>query len=174
MKIKSKTCTYCKKYLPLNYFHKDNNIKLGFRAWCKKCKKIHSDIYNNTENGFLTNLYGNMQKKIKSKRVIEYPKEKREKYRCYITKKEFFELFEEHKKIFGYTCILTRRPITLKRTSHQENVGGDILSVDRLNPEIVYNKENIIFVSSSVNNKKNAVTKELCIAILKEYEKRGW
>jgi hypothetical protein len=172
--MKAKACTYCKKVFPLTSFHKDNNIKLGFRAWCKKCKKIHSDIYNNTENGFLTNLYGNMKKKIKSKRVIEYPKEKKEKYRCSITKKEFFELFEEHKKIFGYTCILTGRHITLKRTSHQENVGGDILSVDRLNPEIGYTKENIIFVSSSANNKKNAVTKELCIAILKEYEKRGW
>ena len=45
--------------------------------------------------------------------------------------------------------------------------------MDRLNPEIGYTKENIIFVSNKVNNMKNAVTKELCVAIVKAHEERG-
>ena len=48
------------------------------------------------------------------------------------------------------------------------------ISVDRLNPNIGYTKENIIFVSANINTKKGAVTKELCQAILKQYKKRGW
>ena len=91
-----------------------------------------------------------------------------------MTKEEFFQLFEEHKKIYGYTCALTGEPIFHKTNSHKDSTKSNSISVDRLNPKIGYTKENIIFVSTKANNLKNAVTKELCIAILKEYEKRGW
>ena len=63
--------------------------------------------------------------------------------------------------------------MVLKVTNHSESNKSNTLSVDRLNPEVGYTEENIIFVSSKANQMKNAVTKDLCIAILKAYEERG-
>jgi hypothetical protein len=171
--MESQVCTFCKISLPFSFFTKDKKTKNGLRRWCKNCKRIDANNYNNTEKGCLTNLYGNMKKKFKSKRFINFPEEEKNKYICHVSKKEFFELFENHKKIFGYNCMLTGNPIFLKRTSNHKKTKSNNLSVDRLDPEMGYTKKNIIFVSSLINNKKGAVTKELCIAILKAYEERG-
>jgi methionine salvage enolase-phosphatase E1 len=55
----------------------------------------------------------------------------------------------------------------------KETNKSNTVSVDRLDPNIGYTEENIIFVSNKVNQMKNAVTKELCIAIIKAYKERG-
>jgi hypothetical protein len=64
----------------------------------------------------------------------------------------------------------------LKRKKRTKgHVGYDNgFSVDRLNPNIGYTKENTIFITNAANKSKNAVTKELCISILKVYEEKGW
>jgi methionine salvage enolase-phosphatase E1 len=55
----------------------------------------------------------------------------------------------------------------------KETNKSNTVSVDRLDPNIGYTEENIIFVSNKVNQMKSAVTKELCIAIIKAYKERG-
>jgi hypothetical protein len=63
--------------------------------------------------------------------------------------------------------------LSRKDIGRNETNKSNSLSVDRLNPRIGYTKENTIFVSNKVNNMKNAVTKELCIAIVKAHEEKG-
>jgi len=169
-----KTCCMCKQSLPLNCFAPRKESKDGFRGNCKNCHKKLFKKYATTEKGSLNILYNTMTKKIRSKRYINFSEAEKDKYRCHVTKKEFIELFEKHKKIFGYTCALTGVKITFEKKNHSESNKSNSLSVDRLDPNIGYTKENIIFVSSKANNNKNAVTKNLCIAILKAYEERGW
>jgi len=168
-----KTCTDCKEYLPLTSFNKKLKNKNVLRAICKKCSRKHQVTYSNTEKGFITNLFNGIKSKVNKTRYKKFSEEEKNKHRCHVTKEKFIELFEKHKKIFGYTCALTGVPVVLKVTNHSESNKSNTLSVDRLNPEIGYTEKNIIFVSSKANQMKNAVTKDLCIAILKAYEERG-
>jgi len=169
-----KKCTMCKKILKLNWFNKKRASRDGYRSSCKTCNKKTSVLYFNTERGYLTNIYNSIKQKVYKVRYNNFSEKEKDKYRCHMTKEQFFQLFEDHKKIFGYTCALSGEPIVHKTTSHKDSNKSNSVSVDRLDPRLGYTAENIIFVSSKVNNNKNAVTKELCIAILKEYEKRGW
>jgi hypothetical protein len=77
------------------------------------------------------------------------------------TKEEFIELWEQHKKDRGYTCHLTGIDIfcKVKRTTDDKdfiNMTGfsNAVSVDRLDPNVGYTKENIIFIGNEANKNK--------------------
>jgi hypothetical protein len=157
------------------YFHKYRASKDTFKSQCKKCIKKSGFIYANTEHGFITNTFNTINKKINSRRFKTFSEKEKDKCRCYLTKEEFFNLWEEHKKIRGYTCHLTGVEIICKRSPSKKKLIGfsNGASVDRLNPNIGYTKENTIFISNDANKIKNAVTKELCIQILRVYKEKG-
>jgi hypothetical protein len=173
----SKKCSMCgfETTEIKKYFHNCKAFKDGFKKQCKKCIKRSSFNYANTEHGFITNTFNTIKKKINSKRFLNFSEEEKNKSRCYLNKKEFFNLWEEHKKIRGYTCHLTGVEIICKRSPHKKKLIGfsNGASVDRLNPNIGYTKENTIFISNDANKIKNAVTKELCIEILRVYKEKG-
>lgn len=168
-----KTCSRCKLSLELKNFSKNKSTKSGIHSWCKKCVIEYSDIYSNTEHGYLNNLYGYLRRREFQKRYINYPEYEKARRRCYITKEEFFNLWNEHKKKHGYTCALTGESIVFKTSSPTESKTNNGVSVDRLNPKIGYTLENTIFVSNRTNQMKCNVTKELCAAIIRAHEERG-
>lgn len=168
-----KQCHTCKSHFPLNFFFKKKDRKGGLSSQCKKCNSITIEKYQNSEWGFMLRLYNRINSRIKQKKFIHLPEKEKNKHRCYITKKEFFDLWENHKLKYGYRCALLGDEIVHKKTIKEQVNKSNSISVDRLNPEIGYSKENIIFVSNKVNNMKNAVTKELCIAIIKAHEEKG-
>lgn len=169
-----KTCTRCGKTLSLDNFYKRKKTTDGLNSECKKCSMNINKHYRSTENGFITNLFLRIKYRVNnSQRIKNLPEKEKDKHRCNITKKRFIELWELHKERYGYTCALTGVPIVPKPTSMKETNKSNSVSVDRLNPAIGYTEENIIFVSNKVNQMKSAVTKELCIAIIKAHEERG-
>ena len=168
-----KQCTTCKGYFPLNLFYKRKDRKGGLSVQCKKCESTATSKYGNTERGFLFRLYLRIKSRIKHKRFRDLPEKEKDKHRCYITREEFLDLWENHKLKYGYRCALLGDEIIHKTTTKEQTNKSNSISVDRLNPEIGYTKENIIFISNKANNMKNAVTKELCIAIVKAHEERG-
>ena len=166
-------CTTCKIEKDIINFSKRN---LKYRNQCKKCRDKTTDLYVNTEHGYLVGVYNSIKKKVRAARYKDITQEQKEKYRCYMTQEEFNELWEQHKNKHGYNCVLTGVEMILKR---KKKTGGTVgyengFSVDRLNPNIGYTKENTIFITNAANKSKNAVTKELCISILKVYEEKGW
>ena len=172
-------CTVCKivyENIEKN-FNKNKAIKDGYCRFCKKCKHIKDVVYANTETGYLTNTYGAMKKKYRNERYNGLSEKEKDPHRCYITKEEFFQLWEEHKKQFGYCCRLTGIKMVLQRAqdSKKRRFHGysNAMSVDRLNPKVGYTKDNIIFISNEANKMKSAVTKQLCVSILKLYEEKG-
>ena len=167
-------CTTCKKSFTLNLFYKRKDRRGGLSIQCKKCESTATSKYSNTEKGFLVRLYLRIKSRTKHQRFRGLSEKEKDKHRCYVTRKEFFDLWEEHKLKYGYKCALTRNIIVHKTTTKELTNKSNSISVDRLNPEIGYTKENIIFVSNKVNNMKNAVTKELCIAIVRAHEERNW
>ena len=169
----TKQCTACKKILTINNFTKDITSKDKFRTNCKICTRVTTLKYSNTEYGYMSNLFRYLKQREFNKRYKNSSEEEKAKRRRYITKEQFLTLWEEHKKRYGYTCSLTNQTIFYKTTSCSGSKKNNGISVDRLNPNIGYTFENIIFVSNKTNQMKNNVTKELCIAILKAYEERG-
>ena len=172
-------CTVCKtvyENIEKN-FDKRKNSKNGYSSCCKKCKKEKDNTYANTEKGYLTNTYNTMRKKYRNVRYRGLSEREKDPHRCHITKEEFFQLWEEHKKQFGYRCRLTGIKMVLQRAqdSKKRRFHGysNAMSVDRLDPKVGYTKDNIIFISNEVNKMKSAVTKQLCVSILKLYEEKG-
>jgi len=168
-----KTCTKCKKEFSLNFFYKKKERKDGHSSRCKKCELLTSRLWANSEKGFINRLFIRINAKTRHKRFRNLSEKEKNKHRCYVTKEKFINLWELHKKKYGYTCALTGVEIIPKTTSNKEINKSNSISVDRLNPAIGYTEENIIFVSNKVNQMKSAVTKELCIAIIKAYEEKG-
>jgi hypothetical protein len=171
-----KKCPGCKKIKEIKDFHNRKITKDRLSYYCKECARGKRNDHNNTEKGFLLNSYSSMKKKTISGRFKNSPEHIKQKHDVNLKKEEFFELWEQHKNKHGYKCTLTGVEMILKR---KKNIGGTIgyengFSVDRLNPNIGYTKENIIFITNMANKLKNAVTKELCVSILKAYEERGW
>ena len=169
-----KKCSICKELLPFNDFFKNKWYKKdGLATHCKKCNKKSDFKYANTEKGALTVLYISIRKKIKNIRYINFTEEEKNRHRCHLTKEQFLKKWEEHVLKYGYKCAFSGEEIVFKRTSHKDSVKSNAVSVDRLNPKIGYTEDNLIFVSSKINNMKGAVTKELCLAILKAHEEKG-
>jgi len=174
-----KSCTKCnfetKDYK--KYFGKQTSTKDGFKHQCKKCRTEINDIYNNTENGFMTTLHKSINARVNHERYKYLTEEEKNRYRCYVNKKKFFELWENHKKIFGYCCRLTGVKMICKKSKGKKGAGflgySNGVSVDKLNPNIGYTEDNLIFISNKTNKSKGAVTKELCIKILEIYKEKN-
>jgi hypothetical protein len=164
-------CSTCKKEFPIECFYK---VKRKYpRYQCKKCEKISQQEYSNTEKGFMSRLYIRMRGRLNQKRFKDCSEKQKNAHICNLTKEQFLKKWEEHKLKYGYRCALSGEEIVHKTTDRERTNKSNSISVDRLNPAIGYTEENIIFVSNKVNNMKNAVTKELCIAIVKAHEERG-
>jgi hypothetical protein len=168
-----KKCGKCKLDLDLEHFNKHKINKDGFNFYCKSCVKLRYGVYSNTEHGYMTNLYRNLRRRVLQKRYENYSEYEKAKRRCYITREEFFSLWEKHKIRYGYICALSGDSIVFKTSSASGSKTNNGISVDRLNPRIGYTLENTIFVSNLTNQMKCNVTKELCKAIIKAHEERG-
>jgi len=162
------------------FFYKKKTTKDGFQAICKKCENKRYFQYSNIEEVFINGLHRHIRNKINYKRYKNFPDEQKTNVRCYISKEEFIELWKQHKKDRGYTCHLTGVEIYCKvkkqiRDNSSKNMMGHLnaVSVDRLDPNLGYTKENTIFISNKVNKDKGGVTKELCEAILKVFKEKG-
>ena len=168
-----KICTTCNQQKEFKEFNRSKTSFDGYEYACKSCRNIQVNIWRSTEKGYIRTLYHTMKKRINQERFINSSEEIKKKHTVYLTIEEFEDLWKQHKEKHGYKCLLTG--IKMTHVPSKENMSNsNNISTDRLNPNIGYTKENIIFVSANVNTKKGAVTKELCQAILKQYEERGW
>lgn len=62
-----KKCARCGEIKPVSEFHKDNNMKSGFKSWCKKCVKEEYNLHR--DQRYKTTK---MWKKEHSSQVNEY------------------------------------------------------------------------------------------------------
>ena len=168
-----KICTTCNQQKEFKQFRKLKNSFDGYEYACKPCRDIQCRNWDSTEKGYIRNLYSNMKKRTVSGVHKNASEEIKKKHTVYLTIEEFEDLWKQHKEKHGYKCLLTGVKMTHAPSKENGNINNNI-SADRLDPNIGYTKENIIFVSANVNIRKNAITKELCHAILKQYEERSW
>ena len=132
--------------------------------------------YLNTEGGFILALYQNVKKSRKKKqgRLINTDKEIE-----LLSQEEFLNLWDEHKAKHGYNCgYYNDEPIIIQSTVPNKNGKQNprpknLLSVDRLDPEKGYTKENIVFCGWDVNRRKNNTNPKDSYQFIRVYEERN-
>ena len=179
-----KKCTKCGEVKPLTLFNKDKSYKGGHHTWCKKCKNGRNTKRLNTEKGYLKMRYGSIRGKELSKDRWG------RKSKCFFTFDEFLAAFDKHKSIYGMRSAWGPGPDRLEEhlpiTMIQEGKGqlgkrGPIkgskqtvsnLSVDRLDTNLDYTLQNIIFIRLDENARKNTTRYEDCKIQIKLHEQR--
>ncbi len=179
-----KKCTKCGEVKPLTLFSNDKTRKDGHHPWCKKCLNNEMHKYRNTERGYLRMRYNSM-------RGRELSKDKwSRKSKCFFTFDEFLAAFEKHKSIYGMRSAWGPGPDHLEEhlpmTMIHEGKGqlgkkgapkgskrtASNLSVDRLDPNLDYTLQNIIFIRYDENRRKSDSSYSDCKIQIKLHEQR--
>ena len=157
-----------------SYAAKDKAYKKNLPEDKKNARKLRNIAYLNTESGFMLSKYHDVKRSSQKKqaRPINAGKEIE-----LLSQEEFFELWTQHKAKQGITCGYTGEPLIMKKKLPpkvgRNKVPKNQLSVDCLDPEIGYTKENIVFCSWGFNDRKNAVKIKDCYLIIKMHEERN-
>lgn len=125
-----KTCSVCKKNLPLDMFNKQSTGKQGVRADCKDCLKR----FIRSKHGVINQMYSSCISRTKKKGFtpVAFTKEELEKWAY--SRKEFHSLYDK--------WVLENYPTTLKP------------SLDRLDDYKGYSLDNIRIVTANTNVKR--------------------
>lgn len=62
-----KTCTRCKKELPLSSFHKESRVADGRRAECKACNRNRVKEHGRTKEGMILRRYRAMKDRVEGR-----------------------------------------------------------------------------------------------------------
>ena len=158
----SKHCNKCNRDLPLSEFHKDKNNKDGLNRWCMDCKRTARFINCEIPEVYLKRRWDNFAQRNRRDRNITYEE------LLDVFKKHCEENISEGKHM--YACAYTGEVMTFFQGKGRIQSN---LSVDRIDNDKPYVKENITFCTNSFNNKKGQLTLELIKKILKVFKKRG-
>jgi hypothetical protein len=182
---KCRQCDYVSS-APIKDFYKSPNNKDKLSNLCKKCdstrgklwKKNNKDrvlktstAYRNTKDGFLIENYNSKWSNYRARKKETFDEKILSKYQIYFTKQMFLEMVGEYEKNKGFVCEVTGVPLTHIRYA-KEYCTKTNFSMDRLDPDIGYTKQNTIFVTWEFNDRKNAVTPRDCFLIIKKYKER--
>ena len=172
--IKINRTLFTVKYHTMSEEEKENVLKSKRRSY-SSVRRAKNIVYLNTEAGFIISKYHDMKKSCKRKQAREINADKKIEL---LSQEEFLELWTQHKAKQGITCGYTGEPLLMQRKNPRKDgvrnkVPKNQLSVDCLDPEIGYTKENIVFCSWGFNDRKNAVKIKDCYLIIKMHEERN-
>jgi len=174
-----KKCGKCGEIKSLEDFDKRRLSKDGLQFWCGDCLKEYRKEIQNTEIGFLKKRYIDIQERCR-----------RDNRTCYFTLDEFLAAFEKHKSIYGMKSAwgpgvnhleqhlpITRIYIGNGHKGHRGSVKGSKkiasnLSVDRLDSNLDYTLQNLIFIRSDENARKHSSSYEDCKIHMRLHEER--
>ena len=169
-----KKCTKCGEVKSFTNFCKRSYTKDSLQSWCKKCVREGTIKYINTERGYLKEKY-HLIKTAKLYRPYG------RKSKCLFTFDEFLAAWEKHKSIYGMRSAwgpgIDHLDQHLPITRIYNGGGGhrrthSNLSVDRLDPNLDYTVQNIIFIRGDENSRKKNTSYEDCKIQMRLHEER--
>tara|TARA_R100001530_G_C4223007_1_gene130497 strand:+ start:50 stop:565 length:516 start_codon:yes stop_codon:yes gene_type:complete len=164
--MKTKKCFKCGEVKLTRDFAIDTQKKDGLQYYCKLCKNKADTRRRSTKHGYLKGRYDAMNGRPAKR---------------FITFKEFLAAFKKHKSMYGMKSAwgpgLDRLDQHLPMTMIYlgENAGGitaSNLSVDRLDSNLDYTLQNIIFIRADENIRKNRTSYEDCKIQIRLHEDR--
>ena len=172
--IKINRTLFTVKYHTMSEEEKENVLKSKRRSY-SSVRRAKNIVYLNTEAGFIISKYHDMKKSCKKKQARPINANKKIEL---LSQEEFLELWTQHKAKQGITCGYTGEPLLMQRKTPRKDgvkhkTPKNLLSVDCLDPEIGYTKQNIVFCSWGFNDRKNAVKIKDCYLIIKKHEERN-
>ena len=184
--METKVCLGCKQELPINSFYKVyKRKKRGSRSSnrmgrCRACKQLQKRSYLNSKDGYLRSVYYG----IKTRHLFNKDRRIIKQHKCYFSYKEFVNHFTKHEEKYGMHSCLGPNHLPMTMTAKVEGkLGrgtrsnsmyktGSNMSPDRLDNSKPYTLQNLIFVRTDENTRKNAITITDCREILKLYQQR--
>ena len=180
-------CGACQQMKTYNEFYKNKGKKHGLHDSCKICSRKSNAKYRSTEIGFIRRLFTRASGRLhteQNRKVKKYSPSKRkgslDRYKCYFSWQEFWNVWEKHKEVYGMksswgpphepiTMICKGRDSnkTLKLTQFPSN-----LSLDRLDSARPYTLQNIIFIRNDENKRKKDSTYRDCLIYIEKYKER--
>ena len=144
----------------------------------KTNKEKSDEQWLRTESGFFSEIWNTMKKRCSPEHMKKYAPNRKVQINNGIKGKyHLLELWEKQKKLLGGPyCIYTGVELTTIRfrgRGHSGHGGTKTnISMDRIDPNLPYQEDNIVFCSWEFNDTKGAVSPEDCKKILKVYEER--
>jgi hypothetical protein len=145
-------------------------------AYNKKMRPVWGENYRQSEKGFFQEMWDNIKRGCNKDSAYHKYNNRIVKINNGIRGRDhLLELWEKQKKLLGGAyCIYTGIDLTTKKSNGQGH--GDKtktnISIDRIDPNLPYQEDNIVFCSWEFNERKGAVSPEDCKKILKVHEDR--
>ena len=147
---------------------------MSFRS--KRDKERWDEQWLNTEPGFFSEIWNGIKKRCSPEYMKKHaPNRKVQVNNGIRDKYHLLEMWEKQKKLLGGPyCIYTGVELTTVRHRGKGFTGytKTNISLDRIDPSLPYQEDNIVFCSWEFNDTKGAVSPEDCKKILKVYEER--
>ena len=148
-------------------------------AYIKKMTPMWHSRYLNSDKGFFSELWYNIKRRCDKN--SSYHKHHTNKRKVKIIsgirdRDHLLELWEKQKKLLGGPyCIYTGIKLTTKRSRGNGYSGRTLtnISVDRIDPRLPYQEDNIVFCSWEFNDRKAGVTIDDCKEILRVWTARN-
>ena len=175
----TKKCTTCGEENFVKNFFKSKMHKDGLDNRCKNCRNAQKTKFRNTEIGFLRKLYSNIKDRCRIG-----------SHKCHFTFNEFHTAFEKHKSIYGMRSawglgidhLEQHLPITIiclgngqkgkKGVAKGTKRIASNLSVDRLDSNMDYTLQNLIFIRFDENTRKHSSSYKDCKIHMRLHEER--
>ena len=143
-------------------------------AHIEKMIPVYSCKYRQSEKGFFQEIWSNLKKSCDKDSSYHKHNNRAVKINNGIRGRDhILELWEKQKKLLGGPyCIYTGVELTMEKSNGQGR-GTKIktnISIDRIDPTLPYQEDNIVFCSWEFNQRKNNVTPDDCKRILQVYE----
>ena len=170
-----KKCTKCGEVKSLTDYYEEKRWKTQ-RSECIDCFDKRAAKYGNTEEGYLNVKYQSMTRK-------RTDLEKRRTNQRFFTFDELLAEFEKHKSIYGMKSawgpgpdhLDQHLPMTMILPRNSDKKAKRIssnLSIDRLDNDIDYTIQNIIFIRGDENVRKRDTTYNDCLFQIRLHEER--
>ena len=139
----NKYCTGCEESKPLKEFHKNGSKPDGTIRYKSKCKECSAEDKSKLVT-FIRNKYSKIQDRYRSTQ--------REDLRCDMTMDEFIMEVNDQLQWSAFTCPITDISLTHQQSKKHKMTN---LSIDRINPNKGYTKDNMMVTSWMWNTMKS-------------------
>ena len=137
-------CASCEKEKDISNFHTDKSHPSGLQSSCKPCQTEKTKKCTSTLNGFIKKIYKDM---------YHNAKKRSKKLEIELTIEDIHELYIKQNGLCAISGLkLTHETYSYKDKEHIINRLN--ISIDRINSNLGYTKDNIQLVTAIVNRMK--------------------